>query len=498
MPVPSAISDLSTTPASNSPAGSETPSSTDDYLRTLAAFIKQLASETHIWCGTASGTANALVLTPSSAITAYTAGKTFHFQAASNNSGATTVSVSGLGSIDVEASGVACVGGEIIAGKWYGIMLSSATKAQLSSVGSTSANLTTAFNEKRSTVALTATTSPIWTAGVGKIIDGTGTPTITDFPAAPQAGSQREIYPAAGTVLTNGGNISVQGAATITAAAGDKWVITAVTTTTFYVEVSAKSGNGGYSGQCRLTKSGANIVLSPFNGNKLTINGSTQSVPSAGVSLAPTGLTVSTLYYVYAYMSGATMTLEASTTGHSTDANTGMEIKTGDATRTLVGMVRPITGPAFADSLTQMFVLSWFNQVEKSGYSFFTASRSTTSPTYVELSTEIRVEFLSWGSDVPRVDVSGRFEADSTSVLVQTVVSLDGNVRGEGICVAQREGNTLNMSNPLSLSFGMVGVSEGHHVATILGLSSVSAYAAWAGAAAAGSPRCSLNIKVRG
>lgn len=41
MPVPSNITDLSTTPGSNSPAGSESPSTADDYLRTYAAFIKQ-------------------------------------------------------------------------------------------------------------------------------------------------------------------------------------------------------------------------------------------------------------------------------------------------------------------------------------------------------------------------------------------------------------------------------------------------------------------------
>lgn len=43
MPVPSSISDLSTTPALNSPPGSESPSSIDDYLRTHAAFIKQIS-----------------------------------------------------------------------------------------------------------------------------------------------------------------------------------------------------------------------------------------------------------------------------------------------------------------------------------------------------------------------------------------------------------------------------------------------------------------------
>lgn len=43
MPVPSAISDLSTTPGLNSPSGSESPASIDDYLRTHAAFIKQVS-----------------------------------------------------------------------------------------------------------------------------------------------------------------------------------------------------------------------------------------------------------------------------------------------------------------------------------------------------------------------------------------------------------------------------------------------------------------------
>ena len=42
MPVPASITDLSTTPASNSPAGSESPTTLDEYLRTQAAFIAQL------------------------------------------------------------------------------------------------------------------------------------------------------------------------------------------------------------------------------------------------------------------------------------------------------------------------------------------------------------------------------------------------------------------------------------------------------------------------
>lgn len=42
MPVPSNLSDLSTTAGSNSPAGSENPATADDYLRTVFSFIAQM------------------------------------------------------------------------------------------------------------------------------------------------------------------------------------------------------------------------------------------------------------------------------------------------------------------------------------------------------------------------------------------------------------------------------------------------------------------------
>lgn len=245
MPVPSSIADLSATPASNSPAGSETPSSTDDYLRTGFAFIKQTYDATQsgstTWCDTSGGTANALTLTPAPAITAYAAGQVFRFKAAITNTGPVTVSVSGLSPIAIQVGGAACAGGEIVANQWYEILLSSATVAQLRTA--LMPNLTTALNTKRATVAATATTTPLWTPSNGNIQDWTGTPTITDFPAAPQAGSQREVYPAVGTSVTNGGNIAVQGGAKYTVSAGDRLTITAVTTTTFYVAITKRDGS---------------------------------------------------------------------------------------------------------------------------------------------------------------------------------------------------------------------------------------------------------------
>jgi len=117
----------------------------------------------------------------------------------------------------------------------------------------------------------------------------------------------------------------------------------------------------GQPGECRLILSSGNLVLTPYNGNRIRINNAIYETPSGGVSLAATGATADTTYFIYVYDNAGTLTLERSTTGHSTHTN-GIEIKSGDATRTLVGMARAITGPAWVDSTSQRFVLSWFNR----------------------------------------------------------------------------------------------------------------------------------------
>lgn len=94
----------------------------------------------------------------------------------------------------------------------------------------------------RSTVVANATTTQMWDAAYGEVQEWAGVVTITALPNAPRPGAQRQVYPAVGTIITNGGNISVQGNANATAVAGDKWIINAITTTTFYVEVIKRDG----------------------------------------------------------------------------------------------------------------------------------------------------------------------------------------------------------------------------------------------------------------
>lgn len=233
----------------------------------------------------------------------------------------------------------------------------------------------------------------------------------------------------------------------------------------------------GYVGQCRLAKSGANLVLSPYNGNGLTINGTAYAIPSAGVTLAPTALAVGTTYYIYAYMSGATMTLEASTTAHSADTATGVEIKTGDATRTLVGMARTITGPAWADSETQRFVISWFNRRPvrmkyTSGLDFPSSSGST-----VQINTFQLLEFLCWGDMSIKAWAIFPVAHSAASGVINTGIGLDtttsSNVTTDHVWQAYAAA-----ANGTASPFGEVTPSEGYRYFAPVGATS-GATATW-------------------
>lgn len=114
-------------------------------------------------------------------------------------------------------------------------------RATLEALGVAGGNLSGAINEARATVAGNATTTPIW-AAAGNAVAITGTPTITDFPDAPQAGAVRRIFPTAGTTITNNANIAVQGGTSYTFEAGDWALIEAVTTATFLTTIFKANG----------------------------------------------------------------------------------------------------------------------------------------------------------------------------------------------------------------------------------------------------------------
>jgi hypothetical protein len=236
-------------------------------------------------------------------------------------------------------------------------------------------------------------------------------------------------------------------------------------------------GNVGNVGQCRLAKSGANLVLSPFQGNGLTINGVTYQIPSGGVSLASTSLAPLTLYYIYAYMNGTTMTLEASTTGHGVDVTSGVEVKSADASRTLVGMARTTTPVAWVDTTTQRFVASWFNRRKTRMVYSNLAAFPYGSGTFTNINTFLNLEFLSWGDESVQVRMLVPISHTSANGIVQTGVALDSfntpNVDTYDIWQAY----AIN-ANGAAKFFGESLPSEGYHFFSPCGATS-GANASW-------------------
>lgn len=156
-------------------------------------------------------------------------------------------------------------------------------------------------------------------------------------------------------------------------------------------------------GQCRFDfVSSSQCILTPYGGQSLVINGVVQKIPSSGVTVSNAGLTQSLIYYCYAFMNAGTMTLEFSTTGHSKHTD-GVEIKTGDPTRTLVGMVFANTGTpgVFVSAANSKCVLSYFNRKTMSSSFMATSGGPSFSNTSLSIVwSAASISFCSWGDEV--------------------------------------------------------------------------------------------------
>ncbi|MDE2098891.1 MAG: hypothetical protein KGL39_16680 [Patescibacteria group bacterium] len=242
-----------------------------------------------------------------------------------------------------------------------------------------------------------------------------------------------------------------------TQAAGDN--STAIATTAFIQGLTRQ-------GQCKFAYvSATSCSLTPYKGNQLTINGVNYTIPSAGVTIANTSMSANTSYYIYAYMNAGTMTLEFSTTGHSVDTTTGQEIKTGDATRTLVGAVRTNGSSQFSNSATARLVRSWFNDNGVAGSASLGSNLSVGFSPYNELSTALRLEVMLWGGESVVVNGGhGGQDTGSANVTLTTTSNMDGANGG-------RQGQATSYAGTYSQgAFGAVYTpTEGYHYLTIYG-----------------------------
>lgn len=186
-------------------------------------------------------------------------------------------------------------------------------------------------------------------------------------------------------------------------------------------------------GEGRLVKSGSDLKLERVGLGRVWVNGLMVQIPVAGVSLSTSGLSDATLYYIYLGKTdtdgdldgtpdGYTLALEASATSYTISTD-GVAVKTGDTTKTLVGMAYTGTGPVWVDSARQRLVSSYFNRRPRSLYAPLVADRTIPSPGAEITTSDERANFLSWG-DEP-VFAGARINVKLASGSEGTTVSLN-------------------------------------------------------------------------
>jgi hypothetical protein len=194
-------------------------------------------------------------------------------------------------------------------------------------------------------------------------------------------------------------------------------------------------------------------------------------------SAADTAATVRGVWYVYAYdndSDGTIETLDISPVGHSTDAF-GVETKTGDTSRVLVGMVAIDTAagtPIFVNSDVRPWVRSYFNRSASPMAASFTSATITgagLNSVWTEIGT--RFEPLMWAGESLRVGVSGNSSNSASAVSNSMSWQFD---TWNGL---EQPGSTASIT-AAATNFGHAkaimkkGLAEGLHVASPAGFKS--------------------------
>jgi len=182
--------------------------------RNQYAAVGQVQDGSFIWCGTAGGTANAITLTPTPAITAYAAGQTFIFKAGANSSSSTiTFAISGLSTIAGQVNFAACTNADIVANKLYSITLDTTSTAQINQLGNISGTFTPAITLGGGNTGITYAGRSATFSKNGNVVNfavliqlsskgsSTGALAVTGMPFSAN-GSGLDIYPIFGTNIT--------------------------------------------------------------------------------------------------------------------------------------------------------------------------------------------------------------------------------------------------------------------------------------------------------
>ncbi|WP_147252003.1 hypothetical protein [Thalassospira profundimaris] len=177
--------------------------------------------------------------------------------------------------------------------------------------------------------------------------------------------------------------------------------------------------------QCRLVELNGMLVLRRFGGRKIVINGGLYDIPVEGVSIAATSTQANNLYYVYAAVINGELVLEWSSVGHTQSEVTGIEIKLGDETRTLVGMVYVLQNDAWPAA--PELVASWYNRQPIAKNSSTGAVSVSSTSFQIVTTTANSIGFLCWADDAVSLSAAGYADCSNGSA---AMVAIDGTPIG--------------------------------------------------------------------
>ena len=221
----------------------------------------------------------------------------------------------------------------------------------------------------------------------------------------------------------------------------------------------------------------------PFNGNKILINGTHETIPDG--TLASSGgvigvynnasinkvtgqtLAVSTLYYVYVYMLAGVMTMDFSTTVQALDSTYGVWVKTGDATCSLVGQLRTNAASQTLGNSQAQTITSFFNRVRLPIFANLGAA-TTASNTAVELDSTKRLEWVQWSDDAPRIFAHANLQNSVSGNRVTIGIGLNSATVINGIPGATQVPSALARSVSTTAHALNPG-GDGYFFATLLG-----------------------------
>lgn len=200
----------------------------------------------------------------------------------------------------------------------------------------------------------------------------------------------------------------------------------------FSQAVTGTANNG--SGLIRLTLTNTTDLVT---GNTLTVAGVLGTTEANGTWVITvidgTHVDLVGSAFVHAWTSGGQATgmallTGAIATGHSVQAATGIEIQTGNAALSLVGMLMTNGSTQFVDSASFIGLLNWSNRRSKAGETN-TSSSSANTGASAEITTNARITFLSWADEAITALCDGA-ASESASVVTTLQLALDGTVAG--------------------------------------------------------------------